>query len=78
MVLCDDGESFVAARSLIVAGCMNVDVGKAMGFVEALSWIKDLGLSHVLLEGDSKVVIDAIVLFPRFHRLGITLLLVNL
>ncbi|KAL8485077.1 hypothetical protein ACS0TY_027394 [Phlomoides rotata] len=54
------GGSFVAARSLTVVGCMSVDVGEAMGFMEALSWIKELRLSHVLLEGDSIIVVDVI------------------
>ncbi|KAL8554186.1 hypothetical protein ACS0TY_002410 [Phlomoides rotata] len=31
-----------------------------MGFMEALSWVKDLGLQNVVIEGDSKIVIDAI------------------
>ncbi|KAL8522420.1 hypothetical protein ACS0TY_012532 [Phlomoides rotata] len=42
-VLCNDGGDFVAARSLTIAGCLSVDVGEAMGFLEALSWLKELG-----------------------------------
>ncbi|KAL8530819.1 hypothetical protein ACS0TY_007742 [Phlomoides rotata] len=59
LVLCND-RGFIAARSLTVAGCIGVDVGEAMGFLEALSWVKELGLSNVLLEGDSKTVVGVI------------------
>lgn len=29
-----------------------------MDFFEALSWVKDLGLENVVIEGDSKIVAD--------------------
>lgn len=32
-----------------------------MGFLEALSWAKDLGLNKLIVEGDSKIVVDAIL-----------------
>lgn len=61
MVIRDSNCAFVAGRSLVIAGCVDVDIGEAMGFLEALSWVKHLGLHNVIVEGDSKSSVDAIV-----------------
>ncbi|KAL8548178.1 hypothetical protein ACS0TY_007486 [Phlomoides rotata] len=47
-------------RSLIIPGCMEVEVGEAMGFLEALSWVKSMGLDNGNIEGDVKLVVDGI------------------
>ncbi|KAL8552797.1 hypothetical protein ACS0TY_001469 [Phlomoides rotata] len=39
---------------------MDVDEGEALGFLEALSWVKSLGLDNGIIEGDAKVVVDEI------------------
>lgn len=59
-VLRNDQGSFVAARSMTIDGCLETDVGEAMGFLEALSWIKRLNIGNVEIEGDARVVVDAI------------------
>ncbi|KAL8511486.1 hypothetical protein ACS0TY_018039 [Phlomoides rotata] len=61
MVLRDDEGIFLAARSLVFSGYLEVVIGEAMGFMEVLSWAKRLGLENVIVEGDSKVVVDAIL-----------------
>lgn len=60
MVLRDDQGAFVACRTLMVSGLYKVPEGEAMGLLEALSWIKQMGLSKVIIEVDSKSVADAI------------------
>ncbi|KAL8474699.1 hypothetical protein ACS0TY_031225 [Phlomoides rotata] len=61
MVLRDDEGVFLAARSLVFSGYLEVDISEAMRFMEALSWVKHLGFENVIVEGDSKVVVDAIL-----------------
>ncbi|KAL8530720.1 hypothetical protein ACS0TY_007672 [Phlomoides rotata] len=61
MVLTDDEGIFLAVRSLVFSGYLEVDIGEAMGFIEALSWVKCMGLENVIVEGDSKVVVDVIL-----------------
>lgn len=53
MVLRDDTGTFVMGLSKVWSGCMD-------RYLEALSWIKNLGLSIVIVEWDSKIVVDAI------------------
>lgn len=60
MVLRDEGGQFILARTLVIHGRLEVDIGEVMGFFEALSWLKYLNLGVVVIEGDSKVVVDAI------------------
>ncbi|KAL8520756.1 hypothetical protein ACS0TY_011343 [Phlomoides rotata] len=60
MMMKNDAGSFVQGRSLIILGCMDVDEGAALGFLEALSWAKSLGLDNGIIEGDAKVVVDGI------------------
>ncbi|KAL8476020.1 hypothetical protein ACS0TY_028620 [Phlomoides rotata] len=44
--------------SMIVSGLYAVDVD--FGILEALSWIKQLGVERVVIEMDSKLVFDAL------------------
>ncbi|KAL8477087.1 hypothetical protein ACS0TY_029410 [Phlomoides rotata] len=60
MVLRDDRGEFIAAKTVVYHSILDVDIGEAMGFMEALSWVKDLGLQNVVIEGDAKIVVDAI------------------
>lgn len=46
---------------MILDGCVDVGTGEAMGFLEALSWIKGLSLQNVIVEGGTKSTVDAIV-----------------
>lgn len=60
MVVRNDKGDFILAKSLSLSGCLSVDLGEAMGFSEVLSWVKSLQLDRVIVEGDAKIVIDAI------------------
>lgn len=60
MVLRDGNGQFLAARTIMVPGLLSVDIGEAMGFMEALSWIKEMRSGKTIIEGDAKIVIDAI------------------
>ncbi|KAL8479489.1 hypothetical protein ACS0TY_026401 [Phlomoides rotata] len=60
MVLRDDQGVFVAAKTVVCHCLKDVDIGEAMGFMEALSWVKNLGLQNVVIEGDAKIVVDSI------------------
>ncbi|KAL8527918.1 hypothetical protein ACS0TY_005652 [Phlomoides rotata] len=37
-----------------------VEEGEALGFLEALLWVKSLGLDNGIIEGDAKVVVNGI------------------
>lgn len=60
MVLRDDVGHFILARTMVFHGRLEVDVGEVMGFFEALSWLQTLNLGSVVIEGDSKIVVDAL------------------
>lgn len=60
LVLRDSSGSFIQARTKLVPGCVDVDVGEAWGFMEAISWAKSMGLENVVIEGDAKRATDAI------------------
>lgn len=53
--------SFLLAKSITILGYKEVDIVEAMSFFEALSWLKVLELEDVIIEGDSKLVVEAIV-----------------
>lgn len=59
MVLRDDAGAFLACRSAVFNGCLPVAEGEAMSFLEALSWVRNLGFQKVVFELDSKCVVDA-------------------
>ncbi|XVF41286.1 hypothetical protein PTKIN_Ptkin01aG0268300 [Pterospermum kingtungense] len=48
------------AKTLWYPGLFQIREGEAIGILEALSWVYDLGFQNVLFESDSKVVVDAI------------------
>ncbi|KAL8472219.1 hypothetical protein ACS0TY_029440 [Phlomoides rotata] len=60
MAIRDENGAFVMGRTKIFTGCFDVDVGEALGFYEAFSWLKELELNCVMVEGDSKIVVDDI------------------
>ncbi|KAL8547886.1 hypothetical protein ACS0TY_007264 [Phlomoides rotata] len=47
-------------RTKLLDGYPEVDVGEAIGFFEALSWLKEMDYGEVLVEGDAKIVVDAV------------------
>lgn len=58
MVLRDNSGAHIIGRTLLFNSNFAVDVGEALGIYEALSWVKQLGLERIVVEGDSKVVFD--------------------
>ncbi|KAL8474504.1 hypothetical protein ACS0TY_031094 [Phlomoides rotata] len=60
MTLRDDQGGFVAAKTVVYHCRLDFDIGEAMGFMEALSWVKNLGLQNFVVEGDVKTVVKAI------------------
>lgn len=60
MVLRDDHDMFILTKSSVRPGRVEVDVGEAMGFYEALSWLHAQELENVIIEGNFKIVVDAI------------------
>ncbi|KAL8502197.1 hypothetical protein ACS0TY_021350 [Phlomoides rotata] len=60
MVLRDEQWDFVITLTIVSVGCMIVDIGEALGFFEALLWLKDMEIENVIVEGDVKIVVDAI------------------
>ncbi|KAL8488536.1 hypothetical protein ACS0TY_024713 [Phlomoides rotata] len=60
MVLRDEIGDFIMGCTLIFEGYVEVKVGEAMGFFEVLSWAKSMNLEKVVIEGDAKVVVDAL------------------
>ncbi|XVF39708.1 hypothetical protein PTKIN_Ptkin01aG0054700 [Pterospermum kingtungense] len=60
-VLRDGDGAFVAAKSAAVHGSVLIPaVAEALGFQEALSWIKSLQLQSSVVESNALVVINAI------------------
>lgn len=60
IIVRDDQGIFVVTRVVRLPGKLHVDEGEAMGLHEALSWIKNLGFQRVVVEMDSKLVVDGI------------------
>ncbi|KAL8544614.1 hypothetical protein ACS0TY_005005 [Phlomoides rotata] len=59
MIVRDDERGFVVCRSLLVDGLFDVDEGEAMALYEALLWLLNLGLDNVIVQVDSKTVVNA-------------------
>ncbi|KAL8521049.1 hypothetical protein ACS0TY_011553 [Phlomoides rotata] len=59
MIIHDDNGDFVACRLLVIPGVYRVEVGEAMGLLEALSWLKEFCLQRVKVETNAKLVVDA-------------------
>ncbi|KAL8516700.1 hypothetical protein ACS0TY_015092 [Phlomoides rotata] len=60
MAIHDENDTFVGGRSLVVPGIYMVDEGEAMGLLEALSLLKQLGLQRIKIEIDVKIVVDVV------------------
>ncbi|XVE52170.1 hypothetical protein DITRI_Ditri02bG0101000 [Diplodiscus trichospermus] len=56
VILRNDSSAFVKCASHVMNGLVQVMKVEAIGLKEALSWVKDIGLSKVLFELDSKQV----------------------
>jgi ribonuclease HI len=59
MCIRDSEGTFVLAKTLNFSPLCSVHLGEAMGLFYALQWLRDLGLDHVVVALDSKIVTDA-------------------
>lgn len=64
-VLRDHEGSFLGAFQNSFAGSLTPKEAEAVGFLEALSWLKSKGIDRVILEADAKEVVDSIRNFSR-------------
>ncbi|KAL8549271.1 hypothetical protein ACS0TY_008208 [Phlomoides rotata] len=60
IIIHDDGGRHYLSRSYVMSGLYKLEEGEAIGFHEALSWIKYLGETRVVIEMDAKIVVDAV------------------
>lgn len=60
MVIHDETGEYICCRILVQPGMMKVDEGEAWGVVEAAKWALNLGFTRVLVESDSKRVLEAL------------------
>ncbi|KAL6524622.1 hypothetical protein OROHE_016293 [Orobanche hederae] len=51
---------FVRAKTMTKIDCVDPMIAEAWGFLEAVRWAEAMGLVDVVVEGDAKVVVDAI------------------
>ncbi|KAK9111776.1 hypothetical protein Scep_019295 [Stephania cephalantha] len=59
-LISDDEESFVAAIWGRIRGVLESREAEALGFREALSWLKGRNVTKVTIEGDAQVVVQAL------------------
>ncbi|KAK6119127.1 hypothetical protein DH2020_047135 [Rehmannia glutinosa] len=60
MVVRDDRGEFVVARIVLFSGLYQVREAEVIGIREALSWTKNLGFKHLIIETDAKYVVDGL------------------
>ncbi|KAL8470914.1 hypothetical protein ACS0TY_033480 [Phlomoides rotata] len=60
VIIHDERGHHLFSRSHVMPGLYEPEEGEAIGLHEALSWIKDLGVTKVVIEMDAKNVVDAI------------------
>lgn len=56
MVVRDEEGKFLVARTKLIKGLGCVKEGEAIGLLEALSWLRNLGLPSIIFEVDAKIV----------------------
>jgi hypothetical protein len=60
MCICDDEGHYVLAKIEWMTPLLDVDLSKALGLLSAMYWVRDLQLSIVDFELDSKTVVDSL------------------
>ncbi|KAL8490927.1 hypothetical protein ACS0TY_022801 [Phlomoides rotata] len=60
MILRDDTDCFLLARTLCFLGNFRAEEAETIDLYEALSWIKSIGLEYVVVEMDAKLVMDVV------------------
>lgn len=74
MCLHDSNGSFIQACSICISQSLLVHEGEALGVLEALQCVHELGYSKVIIEIDCKVVVDYLTAtHPLLFEFGITL-----
>ncbi|KAL8541421.1 hypothetical protein ACS0TY_002621 [Phlomoides rotata] len=53
MVLRNEQGDFIVERSVVIMGCVDVDVGENLGFYEALLWLIGTEIESIIVEGDA-------------------------
>lgn len=56
IIIRDEYGGFIVGKTVVIDGCLEVEEGEVMGLYEALSWIKDMDLQEVIVEGDAKII----------------------
>lgn len=59
-ILHDGWGNHLFSRTHVMPGSYSPEESEAIGLHEALSWIKDLGITRVIIEMDAKIVVDAV------------------
>lgn len=59
-VIRDHEGNLIEARSSCLRGCPSVELGKALGIKEALSWVKNADLNNVTVESESLQIVQAV------------------
>lgn len=57
----NDQGQFLVAKSKFQNACHKVIVGEAIGLLGAMKCMMSMGLTHVIFELDSKVVVDKVI-----------------
>ncbi|KAL8486662.1 hypothetical protein ACS0TY_023381 [Phlomoides rotata] len=60
IIIHDEYGNHFFSRTHVMPGIYRPEEGEAIGLYEALSWIKDLGLSRVIVEMNAKMVVDGV------------------
>lgn len=68
MAIHDDYGEFICCHSLVRPGVLKVDEGEAWGIKEAIRWAANLGFERVVVESDSKWVVDAMKAWSYWRR----------
>ena len=61
----DEIENYVAAKNETFIGPLEPDLAKGMCCKEALSWVKNLGFTKVVIESDAQQLIQALHNYDR-------------
>ncbi|KAL8526283.1 hypothetical protein ACS0TY_015487 [Phlomoides rotata] len=60
IIIHDDRGRHFLSRSHVIPSLYEPEEGETIGLHEALSWIKDLGETRLVIEMDAKNVVDAV------------------
>jgi hypothetical protein len=61
VAICDHDECLIAAKSLSIEGVVDPRVAEVTAFIHGVSLCRSLGFQKLILEGEAKVVVDALL-----------------